>query len=212
MCMAWLMRICDSLCSCGPWVTLMCTSTDGPSAYKWSNTQTYSYLVKPLLGAKLNKIISHVDCIHQSMSMLWQKSNKNRGSRHLEQTANWRRRCRFTVNFSSTVRTFFIPTIISWCSLLTSPNQWSLQWLCHLSHFKNWLIDWKCYLTAANAKTLSFWPYKIYIAQIGCVLNMTLLYTRKDTENSINPPHQKCCICVVARESCDSHSQGSVVV
>jgi len=66
-------------------------------------------------------------------------------SRHLEHTANWRRRCKFTVNFSSTVKTFFISAIISWCSLLTSPNQWSLQWLCHLGHFKNsldWLIDW----------------------------------------------------------------------
>jgi len=65
------------------------------------------------------------------------------GSRHLEQTANWRRRCKFTVNFSSTVKTFFIPAIISWFNLLISPNQWSLQWLCHLGHFKNsWLIDW----------------------------------------------------------------------
>jgi len=49
---------------------------------------------------------------------------------------------KFTVNFSSTVKTFFIPTVISWCSLLTARNQWSLQWLCHLYHFKNWLIDW----------------------------------------------------------------------
>ena len=58
---------------------------------------------------------------------------------------DWRRRCKFTVNFSSTVKTFFISAIISWCSLLTSPNQWSMQWLCHLGHFKNsfeWLIDW----------------------------------------------------------------------
>ena len=72
------------------------------------------------------------------------------GSRHPEQTANyWRRRCKFTVNFLSTVRTFFTPAIISWCSLLTSLNQWSLQWLCHLGHFKNcmidWLIDWLVY-------------------------------------------------------------------
>ena len=62
----------------------------------------------------------------------------------LEQTANWRRHWKFTVNFSSTVKTFFTLAIISWCSLLTSPNQWSLQWLCHLGHFKNWLIDWLC--------------------------------------------------------------------
>ena len=63
-------------------------------------------------------------------------------SRHLEQTANWRRRCKFTVSFSSTVKTFFISAIISWFSLLTSPNQWSLQWPCHLGHFKNSWLDW----------------------------------------------------------------------
>ena len=39
--------------------------------------------------------------------------------RHLEQTANWRRRFRFTVNFSSTVKTFFLfrqsyPDVVYW--------------------------------------------------------------------------------------------------
>jgi len=29
------------------------------------------------------------------------------GSRHLEQTAKWRRRCKFSVNFSSTVKNVF---------------------------------------------------------------------------------------------------------
>ena len=44
----------------------------------------------------------------------------------------------------NSLSTFFILAIISWYNLLTvtSPNQWSLQWLCHLGHFKNWLIDW----------------------------------------------------------------------
>jgi len=58
--------------------------------------------------------------------------------------ANWCRCCKFSVNLSSTIKTFFIPAIISWYNLLTvtSPNQWSLQWLCRLGHFKNWLIDW----------------------------------------------------------------------
>jgi len=66
------------------------------------------------------------------------------GPTHLQQAANWCRCCKFTVNLSSTIKTFFIPAIISWYNLLTvtSPNQWSLQWLCHLGHFKNWLIDW----------------------------------------------------------------------
>jgi len=67
----------------------------------------------------------------------------------------------------------------------------------------------KCYLTAANAETLSFWLYKIYIAQISCVLNsavLLLLYTREDVENSTNPPCQKCCITAVARESYDQLS------
>jgi len=68
------------------------------------------------------------------------------GSRHLEQTANWRRRCKFTVSLSSTVKTFYISAIISWFSILTLPNQWSLQWLCHLGQFKkslnDWMIDW----------------------------------------------------------------------
>jgi len=46
-------------------------------------------------------------------------------------------------SLTPTVKTFFfISAIISWFSLLTSPNQWSLQWLCHLGHFKKWLIDW----------------------------------------------------------------------
>ena len=47
--------------------------------------------------------------------------------------------------FRRLLKRFFISAIIPWCSLLTSPNKWSLQWLCHLSHFKNsfdWLIDW----------------------------------------------------------------------
>ena len=42
----------------------------------------------------------------------------------------------------TTIKTSFIPAIISWCRLLTSPSQWSLQRLCHLGHFKHWLIDW----------------------------------------------------------------------
>jgi len=48
--------------------------------------------------------------------------------------------------FRRLLKRFFIPTIISWCSFLTSPNQWSLQWLCHWGHFKNWLIDWSDWL------------------------------------------------------------------
>jgi len=46
--------------------------------------------------------------------------------------------------FCRLLKRFFISAIISWYILLivTSPNQWSLQWLCHLGHFKNWLIDW----------------------------------------------------------------------
>jgi len=74
-----------------------------------------------------------------------------RGFRHLEQTANWRRHCKFTVDFLATVKTFFIPAIISWCSILTSPNQWSLQWLCDLVHFKNWLIDWLIHSVCSTA-------------------------------------------------------------
>ena len=75
-------------------------------------------------------------------------------STHLEQAANWCRCCKFSVNLSSTIKTFSSPSIISWYNLLTvtSPSQWSLQWLCHLGHFKNWLIDWLIDPTTTTSK------------------------------------------------------------
>jgi len=74
-------------------------------------------------------------------------------AQHIRTNAKWSdkwswilsrcRCCKFSVNLSSTIKTFFIPAIISWYNLLTvtSPNQWSLQWLCHLGHFKNCLFE-----------------------------------------------------------------------
>jgi len=63
-----------------------------------------------------------------------QSSFYGRGSRYLEQTANDVVTANSLSTFRRLLKRFFIPAIISWCSLLTSPNQWSLQWLCH---FKN---------------------------------------------------------------------------
>jgi len=72
-----------------------------------------------------------------------QRNLRGCSSTHLEQAAYWHCHGRFTVNLLLTTNRFFISTIISWHCLLTSSNQWSLLWLCHLGHFKNkWLIDW----------------------------------------------------------------------
>jgi len=65
---------------------------------------------------------------------------------YTEWIAQWRHMCWFTINFSATVKTFFISTILSGRYYLTLVlvnlfSQWSLQWLFHLRHFKNILIN-----------------------------------------------------------------------
>ena len=109
---------------------------------------------------------------------------------HLEQAANWCHCCKFSVNLTSTIKTFFIPAIRSWYNLLTvtSPNQWSLQWLSTLKI--DWLINIDYWLIPLCVCTMSTSQWVVMLC--GWAVKAGMAHVRWHVKLNCVVPYKTC--------------------